>query len=123
VGHRARACFFQRKVRVICGFAAAGLGFALAVMPSCSSQTSTNSPTADSIEKGRAIFDRHRCIVCHRAGGVGTPLAGIAERMTREEVRTWIADPKKIKPKTAMPKFPLKPEELEAVTDYVMTLK
>ena len=77
----------------------------------------------DSVVKGRQVFEKHRCTVCHRPGGLGKALEGIAQRLKREEIEAWIADPKKSKPKTIMPKFLLKDDELEAVTDYVMSLK
>lgn len=77
----------------------------------------------DSVAQGKRLFEKHQCAVCHRDGGVGAPLAGVAKRRTREEIRTWIADPKKIKPKTMMPKFPFDEKQLDAVVDYVMTLE
>ena len=77
----------------------------------------------DSVARGKALFEKHRCAVCHRDGGVGAPLAGVAGRHTREEIRTWIANPKKIKPKTIMPRFPFDEKELDAIVDYVMTLE
>lgn len=78
---------------------------------------------AGGAEPGKQLFAEHRCAVCHRPGGIGKSLDGVGDRLTREELRTWIADPKKIKPKTLMPKFPLKPSELEDIVEYLLTLK
>lgn len=81
------------------------------------------TPAAGGAEMGKQLFAKHRCAVCHRPGGIGKSLDGVGERLTREELRTWIADPKKIKPKTLMPKFPLKPAELDGIVEYLLTLK
>jgi cytochrome c oxidase subunit 2 len=43
--------------------------------------------------------------------------------MSRSNIAAWIADPQAPKPGNNMPKVPLSPSELEAVTAYLETLK
>jgi mono/diheme cytochrome c family protein len=82
-------------------------------------QSGVNEP----VSPGRIAFEKHQCAVCHREGGIGKALAGVSTRLKRDEIRAWIADPTKVKPDTLMPKLEMSEAELDAVTDYVMSLK
>jgi sulfur-oxidizing protein SoxX len=92
--------------------------------------------------------ERGNCAICHRLpvarvpafGDVGPPLGGIGVRLTREELRQRIANPRRLNPDSIMPayrktdgltrvaaKFVGKPilseQELEDVVAYLATLK
>ncbi|HBR45293.1 MAG TPA: cytochrome c oxidase subunit II, partial [Afipia sp.] len=51
-----------------------------------------------------------------------TIAAGVFET-TRGSLAAWIADPQTIKPGNNMPMVPLQPDELRAVSAYMMSLK
>jgi cytochrome c oxidase subunit 2 len=42
--------------------------------------------------------------------------------LNRDNLRAWIDDPNQLKPGCNMPSLKLDPPELDAVTDYLMTL-
>lgn len=66
------------------------------------------------------------CAACHMVGGeggvVGPALDLVGTRMDRDYMKSWISDPQKIKPGTAMPQIPLTPEQLDEVVDYLFSL-
>ena len=86
---------------------------------------------------GRAIFSEYACLNCHTiagtsAGMFGPNLTHLASRdtigsgtvaLTRASLRQWIDDPDVIKPSCNMPSLKLSADELDAITDYLMTLK
>ena len=95
-------------------------------------------PTTESQRKGRAIFLRSTCVMCHTiqgtgAGGmVGPDLTHLASRSkiaagslpnARGHLGGWVTDPQKIKPGVRMPPNPLKADEIHALLDYLQSLK
>lgn len=95
-------------------------------------------PTTPEQERGRDIFERSPCAMCHTiagtsAGGRSAPdLTHLASRSTigagtlpntKGYLAGWIADPQHIKPGNRMPPPGLNGEELQAVLAYLETLK
>ncbi len=88
---------------------------------------------------GRKAFLAQGCVNCHTVRGtiahgkVGPDLTHLAVRKTlaagmieleRGNLRKWIADPQLIKPGALMPAFgDLGGQNLDSITDYLMTLK
>ncbi len=89
----------------------------------CNRNNSPQPGASEPVPPGQIAFEKHQCSVCHREGGIGKALAGVSTRLKRDEIRAWIADPTKVKPDTLMPKLEMSEAELDAVTDYVMSLK
>jgi cytochrome c oxidase subunit II len=95
-------------------------------------------PVTDSEVHGRDVVERGPCAMCHTvagtlAGGRTAPdLTHIASRSTigagsvpntRGNLAGWLADPQHIKPGNKMPATGLASEELQALLDYLETLK
>jgi cytochrome c oxidase subunit 2 len=94
---------------------------------------------ANSVElAGMGYFASRQCSACHNIGGasasatVGPDLTHVASRrslaagtmpMSRANLQAWIADPQAQKPGNNMPKIPLTPEELKALTAYLARLQ
>ena len=89
-------------------------------------------------KQGEQVFLSHPCVMCHTvrgsgAGGkLGPDLTHIASRMTiasgtlpnnRGNLAGWILDSQSIKPGNKMPPNPLKPDDLNALLEYLETLK
>ena len=86
---------------------------------------------------GRKVFSEYACLNCHAIAGTSSGMFGpnlthLASRdtigsgyieLTRANLRQWIADPQVLKPGCNMPSLQLSDTELDAVTDYLMTLK
>lgn len=76
--------------------------------------------------KGAALYEKHRCQVCHAVNGsgskVGPALNGLSRRRDAAWVKGHFLDPQKYSPGSSMPKYPLAPEENEALTAYLLAL-
>jgi cytochrome c oxidase subunit II len=93
---------------------------------------------AGPISEGRKIFERTACINCHTVAGTaanghfGPDLTHLMSRdtiasgavpNTPANLRRWIQDPDAIKPGCKMPAMGLSDPELDAVTQYLETLR
>jgi mono/diheme cytochrome c family protein len=83
--------------------------------------------------RGRQLFVRERCGICHAVAGEGNAkgrLDGVGGRLSGEEIRHWLLDPREMAAKTGASRLPpmppyrhLKPEELDALVTYLSSLK
>lgn len=81
-----------------------------------------------SVAEGRRLYGELGCPACHSLGGqggqVGPPLDRVASRRDREWIRGHFVDPAGYSPGSTMPPFAgLPDQDLDALTDYMMTLK
>ena len=80
-------------------------------------------------EQGRQLFEKNRCLLCHKLGDKGGKLAGalddIGRRRNADALKRAILEPQKEFPdaKVKMPVFKLQPAEMEALVAYLSTLK
>ena len=92
----------------------------------------------EAVARGRAVFERTACMSCHAVAGTvatgrfGPDLTHLMSRETlgagiipntRENLRSWIKDPAAFKPGSLMPAMGLDERDLDAVTDYLSTLR
>ena len=99
---------------------------------------SAQAPSDSSAMHGQSVFMQRTCIMCHSISGtpagssVGPELTHIASRPsiaagslpdTRENLGRWILNPQLIKPGVRMPPQPLSPADMNALLDYLETLK
>jgi cytochrome c oxidase subunit 2 len=90
------------------------------------------------VARGKEVFERITCMSCHAVAGTpatgrfGPDLTHLMSRdtlgagivpNTRDNLRAWIRDPSAFKPGVLMPAMGLTDGELDAVTDYLMTLR
>jgi cytochrome c oxidase subunit II len=104
-----------------------------------SNQTNNAAPPASpGAERGRQVFLSAACPSCHTirgtesAGAVGPDLTHIAGRQMlaagtipndRNHLAGWIAAPQAVKPGNQMPAIPLPAKDLQALLDYLVTLR
>ncbi len=103
-----------------------------------SSSSDAPQPTTETQERGREVFMSNQCIMCHSISGtnaratVGPDLSHIASRPmlaagaipnTRGYLAGWIANPQNIKPGARMPPNTLPSDDLNALLDYLESLK
>jgi len=96
------------------------------------------SPTTRRQMRGREIFLSGPCALCHAisgtpaGGGLGPDLTHIGSRATlaagsvpnvRGYLAGWITDPQTIKPGARMPAYLLDGEDLQALVEYLESLK
>ena len=99
---------------------------------------SAATPATDSAKRGQEIFLRSTCVMCHTISGtpagsnIGPNLTHVASRQTigaatlpnvRDHLSQWVVDSQKIKPGNRMPPNFVSPDDLEALLDYLQSLK
>ena len=97
-------------------------------------QTALQAPTAAA---GRAVFEANACVNCHTISGtsahgtVGPNLSHVGSRDTiasgavpnnAQNLRAFVDDPAHFKPGALMPAMHLNQHDLDAVTQYLLTL-
>lgn len=83
--------------------------------------------------RGEVVYAEQRCALCHSVGEEGNtkgPLDGVGSRLSPEDIRAWIVDPKGMTVTTGADRKPpmraypsLPPEDLDAVVAYMLSLK
>lgn len=102
-------------------------------------QTKTSLPPAtDSQRRGQQVFLSSSCVMCHAINGTtaganfGPNLTHVGSRNTiaaatlsntREHLSRWIVDSQQFKPGNKMPQNNLGQADLDAVVDYLQSLK
>ena len=101
-------------------------------------EQSLPAQTANPPSPGQRIFERTACINCHTIAGTAAngrfgpdlthlmsrdTIASGAASNTPANLRRWIQDPNSIKPGCKMPAMGLSDTELDAVTQYLETLR
>ena len=99
---------------------------------------SAPEPANDRQQRGRALFISSQCMMCHTIQGtnaraaLGPDLTHIASRSllaageipnTPENMARWIDNPQKIKPGTRMPANKFSSNDLNALVEYLESLK
>jgi cbb3-type cytochrome oxidase cytochrome c subunit len=83
------------------------------------------NPPAEAIA-GAMLYEARGCKFCHTLNGSGEKMApvlnGLAARRTRDWVAEHFADPPKLSPNSEMPAYKFNPQDLKAITDYVMAI-
>jgi cytochrome c oxidase subunit II len=140
-----RAGTYWGQCAEFCGHQHANMRFQVVVEPEEDFQKwltaqlqSAPEPQTESQKRGRQVFLTKQCVLCHTIAGtpahatVGPDLTHIASRPriaagtlpnNRGHLAGWITDAQSVKPGVRMPPNPLAPEELQALLDYLETLK
>jgi cytochrome c oxidase subunit 2 len=99
---------------------------------------SAQEPATDAERRGRQTFLNAPCVMCHTIQGtpagasIGPNLTHVGSRLTlaagtlpntRGHLSGWVVDPQAIKPGTRMPPNSLEAEDLQALLDYLQSLK
>jgi cytochrome c oxidase subunit 2 len=101
--------------------------------------TQKQPPTVDpTVARGRQVFESTACINCHTVQGTaadgrfGPDLTHLMARETigsgvamntRDHLRIWVDDPSVMKPGVLMPAMGLDNRDLDALVDYLATLR
>ena len=90
--------------------------------------TPAKEPDWDLYDKGKIIFRKSRCSICHPAQNKGGAFKNIyAPDLTRvgskvriEWLKKWLKEPQNYFPKTRMPRYRFTDEEIDALAEYIM---
>ena len=95
-------------------------------------------PATDAQKRGQQVFLSSTCVMCHSIGGTtaganyGPNLTHVGSRNmiaaatlsnTREHLMSWVANSQTFKPGNRMPPNNLSDQDLQAVVDYLQSLK
>jgi mono/diheme cytochrome c family protein len=88
---------------------------------------------AAQVDQGQKVYATAKCASCHSIGGKGNkkgPLDDAGSKLTVDELREWIVNPKAMTKKTNSKRKPimkehpkLTPVEIDALVAYMQTLK
>ncbi|HEX3281843.1 MAG TPA: cytochrome c oxidase subunit II [Pyrinomonadaceae bacterium] len=96
------------------------------------------SPATASQQKGQEVFLKSACVMCHAISGtpagsnIGPNLTHLASRNTiaaatlpndRQHLEQWVGDSQQIKPGNRMPPNKFSAEDMQALLDYLQSLK
>lgn len=84
-------------------------------------------------DRGMKVYTDQKCSLCHSIAGKGNkkgPLDDVGSRLSAEEIRQWLVDPKTMTEKTKAERKPpmkaypnLPKEDLDALIAYLQSLK
>lgn len=91
-------------------------------------QQQTSQKVSDpKVERGKAVYDETGCATCHAVAGIGgkigPSLDGIGKKYDAKKLREVLLNPKILNPNTVMPPFEGSEEDLDALVDYLLSLK
>jgi len=82
---------------------------------------------AATLAAGKKVYQDQRCQTCHSIDNVGNrryPLDGVGAKLSQEDIRKWIVEPKSMDPKVRKRSYDkLAAADLEALIAYLMSLK
>ena len=92
------------------------------------------SASAQDVKKGEQVYNAQKCQTCHSIAGKGkktNPLDGVGAKLSADEIKQWIVDPKGMTAKaksTKKPPMPAKydklpPADIDALVAYMASLK
>ncbi len=86
------------------------------------------------VKKGQEVYTAQKCSMCHSVAGKGSksnPLDGVGKKLSAEDIRLWIVNPKAATAKAKSTKKPPMPDkygklpaaDLDALVAYMQSLK
>ena len=140
-----RAGMYRGQCAEFCGHQHAHMAFTVVVEPYekfkawyDSQLAPAAQPLTPTQSRGQQVFLSSPCVMCHTVRGtdagarVGPELTHVASRETiaagtlentRGHLAGWVVDSQKIKPGNRMPPNNLEPADLQALLDYLQSLK
>ena len=106
----------------------------LAVFTAGVTLATTVSAAAQDVKKGEQVYAAQKCATCHSIAGKGkktNPLDGVGAKLSADDIKQWIVDPKGMTAKaksTKKPPMPAKYDKLpaadiDALVAYLASLK
>ena len=88
----------------------------------------------DAVKKGEQVYAAQKCATCHSIAGKGkktNPLDGVGGKLSADDIKQWIVDPKGMAAKAKSTKKPpmaakysgLPPADIDALVAYMASLK
>jgi cytochrome c oxidase subunit 2 len=140
-----KAGIYRGQCAEFCGYQHAKMAFLVIAMEPGdydrwlqAQRRSAPEPADDRVKRGQQVFLGSTCIMCHAVQGTSAhgrtapDLTHLASRQTiaagtlantRGNLAGWILDPQSVKPGVNMPAHSFAPDDLNALLDYLESLK
>jgi mono/diheme cytochrome c family protein len=93
-----------------------------------------SAASAQDVKKGQEVYTAQKCQTCHSIAGKGktsNPLDGVGAKLSADDIKQWIVDPKGMSAKAKSTKKPPMPAkyaglpaaDLDALVAYLHSLK
>jgi cbb3-type cytochrome oxidase cytochrome c subunit len=83
--------------------------------------------TSPSVLAGRILYEKNACSACHaihgKGGTIGPDLTHVGSKRDREWNLRHFRNPQAVSPGSLMPKVTLPDDQLQQLTDYMLSLK
>jgi cytochrome c2 len=98
----------------------------------CLGLAATAAAQDPKVTKGQQLFADQKCTLCHSIADKGNkkgPLDGVGAKLSADEIRSWITDPKGMTAKTKatrkpeMKQYTLPKDDVDALVAYLSTVK
>jgi mono/diheme cytochrome c family protein len=110
------------------------LGSMLALTVGLTAPLAAAGQDAAQVKKGEEVYNAQKCQVCHSVAGKGkttNPLDGVGKKLSADEIRQWIVNPKEMATKAKSTKKPPMPAkysklpaaDIDALVAYMQSLK
>ena len=94
----------------------------------------TAAAAQDAVKKGLDVYTAQKCQMCHAIAGKGSktnPLDGVGGKLSAEDIKQWITNPKEAAAKAKSTKKPPMPAkygtlpaaDIDALVAYMQSLK
>jgi menaquinol-cytochrome c reductase cytochrome b/c subunit len=91
------------------------------------SATAASGPMSPQAATGKAVFEAHKCVLCHGDGGTGTKLAprlvGIGSQLSADQMAALVRSPNAKMKAGGMPPFQGTDDEMHALIAYLQSLR
>ncbi len=136
---------YRGQCAEFCGYQHAKMAFLVIAEPLedyqkwvAAQRSSASEPTDDHSKRGQTVFMSSTCVMCHTIQGTtalgrrAPDLTHVASRLTiaagtlantRGNLAGWILDPQNVKPGANMPAHSFASDDLNALLDYLQSLK
>jgi cytochrome c oxidase subunit 2 len=140
-----RPAVYRGQCAEFCGKQHAHMAFEIVAEPDADferwldgQRQNATSPATEAAARGRDVFMNTQCVLCHTvrgtgaAGRVGPDLTHVGARgkiasgtlqTTAQQLAAWVRDPQHIKPGSQMPPTRLSDPDVEALSEYLVSLK
>ncbi len=116
----------RKGLMVVAGLIVVGV-IGLTILGGLAPMVQAPAVTSSSVLAGRMLYDKGGCGACHsihgKGGTVGPDLTHVGKKRDRDWLVRHFKDPQKVSPGSIMPRVTLPEQELDQLTDYMLSLK
>ena len=118
--------FSRRKYLMGLGAVMIAVFIALEVTGALSAPSVPAGEESQQVQQGRQVYQQFNCAYCHAIGGVGgavgPDVSDTGSKWNEQDLISYLLNPNSMIPQTLHPKLLFTRDEVEALTEYLLTL-